>query len=104
MIEFVVREGPTFEAVIMTREINNPQFRFLFDNQSPAHSYYRWKLYSVIHGESLTKWRTAPFRMFKNGSFWQPPPLNRYTQGSPDESYENARHELEIKKGNLSNE
>jgi U2-associated protein SR140 len=27
MIEFVVREGPAFEAVIMAKEINNPQFR-----------------------------------------------------------------------------
>ena len=99
--------------------------RFLFDNQSPAHSYYRWKLFSIIQvgnfgviyckivddillpkkkGESIAKWNTAPFRMFKNGSFWQPPPLNRYTKGSPDESYEKAKHELEIRKGSLSNE
>ena len=27
MIEFVVREGPLFEAIIMNRELNNPQFR-----------------------------------------------------------------------------
>lgn len=104
MIEFIVREGPAFEAMIMTREMNNPQFRFLFDNQSPAHSYYRWKLFSIIQGESIAKWNTAPFKMFKNGSFWQPPPLNRYTKGSPDESYEKAKHELEIRKGNLSND
>ena len=24
-------------------------FRFLFDNQSPNHIYYRWKLYSILH-------------------------------------------------------
>lgn len=30
MIEFVVREGPMFEAMIMNREINNPMFRWLF--------------------------------------------------------------------------
>ena len=77
MIEFVVREGPAFEAIIMTKEINNPQFRFLFDNMSPAHSYYRWKLYSVLNGDSICKWRTKPFQMFKNGSYWQPPPVNR---------------------------
>uniref|UniRef100_A0A8B9BQL5 U2 snRNP associated SURP domain containing n=1 Tax=Anser brachyrhynchus TaxID=132585 RepID=A0A8B9BQL5_9AVES len=29
MIEFVVREGPMFEAMIMNREINNPMFRCL---------------------------------------------------------------------------
>ena len=30
MIEFVVREGPMFEAMIMNREINNPMFRYAF--------------------------------------------------------------------------
>uniref|UniRef100_A0A4W5L3A0 SURP motif domain-containing protein n=1 Tax=Hucho hucho TaxID=62062 RepID=A0A4W5L3A0_9TELE len=48
MIEFVVREGPMFEAMIMNRELNNPLYRFLFENQSPAHVYYRWKLYSIL--------------------------------------------------------
>ena len=27
--------------------------RFLFDNQSPAHVYYRWKLYSILNVSSL---------------------------------------------------
>lgn len=27
MIEFVVREGPMFEAIIMSNEKNNPDFR-----------------------------------------------------------------------------
>jgi len=29
MIEFVVREGPMFEAMIMNREIQNPLFRWV---------------------------------------------------------------------------
>uniref|UniRef100_A0A6I8RL20 U2 snRNP associated SURP domain containing n=1 Tax=Xenopus tropicalis TaxID=8364 RepID=A0A6I8RL20_XENTR len=48
LLAFVVREGPMFEAMIMNREINNPMFRFLFENQAPAHVYYRWKLYSIL--------------------------------------------------------
>lgn len=105
MVEFVLVEGPAFEAMIMSKEINNPQFRFLFDNQSPAHGYYRWRLYSLMHGDSTSNWRTTPFRMFKNGSFWRPPPVNRYTQGTPDETYEKAKRELETKsKGNLAND
>ena len=48
MVEFVIREGPMFEAMIMNREINNRIFRFLFDNQSPEHVYYRWRLYSLL--------------------------------------------------------
>ncbi|XP_051556088.1 U2 snRNP-associated SURP motif-containing protein-like isoform X2 [Myxocyprinus asiaticus] len=85
MIEFVVREGPMFEAMIMNREINNPLYRFLFENQSPAHVYYRWKLYTILQGESPTKWKTEDFRMFKNGSFWRPPPLNPYLHGTPED-------------------
>lgn len=83
--EFVVREGPMFEAMIMNREINNPQYRFLFENQSPAHIYYRWKLYSLTHGDSQKEWSTKEFRMFKNGSIWKPPLMNSYTAGMPEE-------------------
>ncbi|KAH3814501.1 hypothetical protein DPMN_143003, partial [Dreissena polymorpha] len=85
MVEFVVREGPMFEAMIMNREINNPMFKFLFENQSPAHVYYRWKLFSILNGDQPYKWRLEEFRMFKGGSHWRPPPLNPYTQGMPEE-------------------
>ncbi|PIO27077.1 hypothetical protein AB205_0057140 [Aquarana catesbeiana] len=104
MIEFVVREGPMFEAMIMNREINNPMFRFLFENQTPAHVYYRWKLYSILQGDSPTKWRTEDFRMFKNGSFWRPPPLNPYLHGMAEEQEPEPFIEEPIKKGSLKEE
>lgn len=83
MIEFVVREGPIFEATIMNRELNNPQFRFLFENQSPEHIYYRWRLFSLLQGDSKDHWSTREFRMFKGGSTWRPPLPNVYTNGVP---------------------
>lgn len=101
MIEFVVREGPMFEAMIMNREISNPMYRFLFENQSPAHVYYRWKLYSILQGEAPTKWRTDDFRMFKNGSLWRPPPLNPYMRGSAEEEEEEEEEQEAAKKGCL---
>ncbi|KAK6478623.1 U2 snRNP-associated SURP motif-containing protein-like isoform X1 [Huso huso] len=104
MIEFVVREGPMFEAMIMNREINNSMFRFLFENQSPAHVYYRWKLYSILQGDSPTKWRTEEFRMFKNGSMWQPPPLNPYLHGTVEDEQETEIEEEPSKKGSLKEE
>lgn len=85
MVEFVVNEGPLFEAMIMNRELHNPAFRFLFDNTSPAHVYYRWRLFSVLQGEQATSWRTKEFRMFSGGSMWKPPPVNLFSQGMPDE-------------------
>ncbi|XP_029003900.1 U2 snRNP-associated SURP motif-containing protein isoform X4 [Betta splendens] len=101
MIEFVVREGPMFEAMIMNREINNPMYRFLFENQSPAHVYYRWKLYTILQGEAPAKWRTEDFRMFKNGSLWRPPPLNPYLHGPYDDGDEEDEEEESSKKGCL---
>ena len=68
MVEFVIREGPMFEAIIMNKEMNNPFFRFLFENQSPAHVYYRWKLFSMLQGDSPKQWSLDDFRMFK-GNF-----------------------------------
>ncbi|KAF7274403.1 U2 snRNP-associated SURP motif-containing protein [Rhynchophorus ferrugineus] len=85
MVEFVVREGPMFEAMIMNRELHNPLFRFLFENHSPAHIYYRWKVYSILHGDSQKEWSTKEFRMFRDGSVWKPPVMTSYTAGMPDE-------------------
>ncbi|XP_065345980.1 U2 snRNP-associated SURP motif-containing protein [Cloeon dipterum] len=100
MVEFVVREGPLFEAMIMNREINNPMFRFLFENQSPAHTYYRFKLFSILQGDPQNKWITEDFRIFKGGSIWRPPPMNPFTQGMPEDLVE--PDPSEPKKGELS--
>ncbi|XP_031630121.1 U2 snRNP-associated SURP motif-containing protein [Contarinia nasturtii] len=101
MIEFVIREGPMFEAMIMSKEIDNPTFRFLFENESPAHIYYRWKLFSLLQGDTPTEWRQKEFRMFQTGSIWKPPPLNFYTQGMPEELIVDDEAP-EIRKGTLS--
>ncbi|KAM6969749.1 U2 snRNP-associated SURP motif-containing protein [Aplochiton taeniatus] len=107
MIEFVVREGPMFEAIIMSKEKNNPDFRFLFDNKSQDHVYYRWKLYSILQGESPSEWRTIDFRMFRGGSIWRPPLLNPYLHGDEegaDEEEASQEEEEEVKKGHLKAE
>jgi len=97
MVEFVVREGPMFEAMIMNRELMNPMFRFLFDNQTPEHVYYRWRLFSVLQGDQHNKWRTETFRMFKDGPLWRPPPIYPFQQGMPDELLElSPDHESKI--------
>ncbi|KAK2828553.1 hypothetical protein Q5P01_019587 [Channa striata] len=105
-IEFVVREGPVFEAIIMNKEKNNPEYKFLFDNKSQDHVYYRWKLFSILQGESPTEWRSTDFRMFRGGSLWRPPVLNDYSQRVEEraEVEEDASPEEEVKKGQLRNE
>ncbi|XP_035627794.1 U2 snRNP-associated SURP motif-containing protein-like isoform X1 [Oncorhynchus keta] len=107
MIEFVVREGPMFEAIIMSKEKNNPDLRFLFDNKSQEHVYYRWKLYSILQGEPPSEWRTADFRMFRGGSIWRPPLLNPYLHGDEEAGEEEESPSLEeelLKKGQLKTE
>ncbi|XP_063395659.1 U2 snRNP-associated SURP motif-containing protein [Cydia fagiglandana] len=102
MVEFVIREGPMFEAIIMNKEMNNPFFRFLFENQSPAHVYYRWKLFSMLQGDSPKQWANNDFRMFKGGSVWRPPVMNLYTAGMPDELVDEDESKENIR-GTLSN-
>lgn len=78
LVEFVVREGPMFEAMIMNREINNPMYRFLFDNKSNGHVYYRWRVFSLLQGDTTSTWNEGCFRLFKGGSIWQPPRMTNY--------------------------
>ncbi len=85
VVEFVVREGPMFEALLMAREASNPLFAFLFDNQSPNHVYYRWRLFSILQGDHPSRWKLEEFRMFEGGSLWRPPPISLYLQGMPEE-------------------
>ncbi|KAI8371263.1 hypothetical protein EDC96DRAFT_573334 [Choanephora cucurbitarum] len=75
MIERVLKHGPLFEAIIMDKELNNPTFKFLFDNSSPEHIYYRWRLYSLSQGDTKSRWRDEPFQMFEGGPWWIPPEL-----------------------------
>lgn len=43
--------------------------------------------------------------MFKNGSFWRPPPLNPYLHGTPeDEERDDDEEEESGKKGTLKDE
>jgi U2-associated protein SR140 len=94
MIERVLKFGPMFEAAIMDKENQNPLFKFLFENtvsiffylfikhcnliiqeKSPEHIYYRWKLYSLLQGDTKTHWFDEPFQMFEGGPWWIPPEL-----------------------------
>uniref|UniRef100_A0A1I8A1I4 U2 snRNP-associated SURP motif-containing protein n=1 Tax=Steinernema glaseri TaxID=37863 RepID=A0A1I8A1I4_9BILA len=89
-IEFVVRNGPEFERQLVQREHGNPIFRFLYELHHPAHVYYRWKLFSILQGDTPNKWRTERFRMFKDGSWWDPPPMENLLLAMPTTLYHTA--------------
>ncbi|XP_028967604.1 U2 snRNP-associated SURP motif-containing protein [Galendromus occidentalis] len=97
MVEFVVREGPMFEALVMSKEFSNPMFRFLFNFQCPAHVYYRWRLFSVLQGDNPSKYRLKKFKIFKEGSWWKPPTPNPWIKGMPEHMFKKMEAELRRK-------
>jgi U2-associated protein SR140 len=47
----------------------------LFQNGTNDNLYYRWRVYSLLQGDTLEAWRTTPFMMFVGGPLWVPPPV-----------------------------
>lgn len=97
-IEFVIREGPKFECALIEKEKSNPMFRFLSENDLASHVYYRWKLYSILQGDSVYHWSESHFKMFEPGSIWIPPAVatGKHNMVSTyDESFERAKAESE---------
>ncbi|KAG5511426.1 hypothetical protein JKF63_07389 [Porcisia hertigi] len=75
----VVQGGPTTEEEIVRREVSrgNPAFSFLSDKfNHPCMLYYRWRLYSLLQGDTLLSWRTQPFQIeeARRAYVWVPPP------------------------------
>ncbi|CAG9768945.1 unnamed protein product [Ceutorhynchus assimilis] len=102
MAEYVIKDGHLFEAMIMNREINNPDYQFLFDNKSANHIYYRWKLFSILQGDSTKQWNMNPFRMFKSGSIWLPPIAPNYEAGMPEELINKDKYDRQLLSENQS--
>ncbi|KAF5220828.1 hypothetical protein ECC02_006123 [Trypanosoma cruzi] len=74
---YVVQGGPTAEEEIMKREENNSHFAFLHAPwNDPMQLYYRWRLYSLLQGDTLLKWRTEPYQIERGNEayVWVPPP------------------------------
>ncbi|AFZ81594.1 hypothetical protein BEWA_010080 [Theileria equi strain WA] len=73
MATYVAEYGQNFEQMIMSRESPNGLFAFLFERFSSDHIYYRWRVYSIIQGDSLDNWEKIPFKIFKSGLMYNPP-------------------------------
>ena len=73
LARYVAEDGRAFERAVMDRERDNEDFAFLFDHARPEHAYYRWRVFSLAQGDSLTRWRTDPFVMIEGGLRWTPP-------------------------------
>lgn len=49
------------------------EFNFLFTHDNETNRYYRWRVYSLVQGDSLKQWRTEPFCIYQGGKTWVPP-------------------------------
>lgn len=60
----VMRGGPSTEEKVALLEENNPDFAFLRAHwEDPKMIYYRWRLYSLLQGDSLLTWEEKPFQL-----------------------------------------
>ncbi|OMJ17627.1 U2 snRNP-associated SURP motif-containing protein [Smittium culicis] len=41
--------------------------------ESPEHVYYRWKLFSLLNGDTVDQWKSEMFYMYNEGPIWIPP-------------------------------
>lgn len=46
--------------------------------------YFRWRMHSLSHGDTLTEWRTANFAMKPGGPLWVPPSCSRPRNNPPE--------------------
>ncbi|KAJ5382657.1 hypothetical protein N7517_000568 [Penicillium concentricum] len=73
-IEQLVKRGPEFEALLMSRpEVQmDERWAWLFDPRSPGGVYYRWKLWQIIT-DPKKKNIDKPAIIFEGGPLWLPP-------------------------------
>ncbi|KAJ2158112.1 RNA-binding ribosome biosynthesis protein mak21 [Coemansia sp. RSA 552] len=72
-VENVLRHGPALECLLVARTVGDARFGFLHDTRTPAHAYYRWRLFSLLAGDTKTAWRRSMFFMYRDGPVWLPP-------------------------------
>ena len=85
MAERVIIHGAAFEAAILLKEKDNPLFTFLTDPTCSAHLYYRWRVYSLLQGDSLRSWSLEPFKIFEGDmGFIVPPSIPEFPMDQND--------------------
>ncbi|KAJ2725396.1 hypothetical protein GGI07_001275 [Coemansia sp. Benny D115] len=72
-IDHVIEFGPEFEQLLITQMAGKKRFAFLTAYESPEHVYYRWKMYSLLNGDTKSSWSSQMFFMYDSGPVWIPP-------------------------------
>jgi hypothetical protein len=76
VIERVLVHGAEFERELSRKESGRSRYAFLTDFRSAEHVYYRWKLFSLLQGDSLHQWNTRPCKLVDDSRiYFIPPPV-----------------------------
>ncbi|CAG9462980.1 unnamed protein product [Pedinophyceae sp. YPF-701] len=75
---FVLELGPVFEHMLAQEHKDEPAYQFLTDLASEDHAYYRWRLYSLAQGDTLSRWRVEPFEFIEDSPRWLPPTMTAH--------------------------
>ncbi|KAJ2378616.1 hypothetical protein H4S02_007319 [Coemansia sp. RSA 2611] len=79
-VEHVIKHGPEFECLLISRVNDDARFLFLTQHDLPEHVYYRWRMYSLLNGDTKSMWRNQMFFMYDRGPIWIPPKVERGEQ------------------------
>ncbi|KAF9178487.1 hypothetical protein BGZ51_008148 [Haplosporangium sp. Z 767] len=101
VIERVLANGYEFEQALIEKESQNPSFAFLTDYKSPEHIYYRWKLFSMMQGDTTVRWRIEPFKMVDGGPVWVPPLMSFTDEVFEEDELLLEAHEDEFEKASI---
>ncbi|KAJ2907681.1 hypothetical protein GGI21_003644, partial [Coemansia aciculifera] len=80
-VEHVIKHGPEFECLLISKKADDTRFRFLTAHRLPEHVYYRWRMYSLLNEDTKNKWRDQMFYMYDHGPIWIPPKIRRDAPG-----------------------
>ncbi|KAJ2577603.1 hypothetical protein GGH95_003504, partial [Coemansia sp. RSA 1836] len=94
-VEHVIKHGPEFECLLIAKTANDARFRFLTDHRLPEHAYYRWRMYSLLNGDTKSKWRDQMFFMYDKGPIWIPPKVRPDMQGLDNDASAELSSEAE---------
>ena len=87
---YVARDGEAFEKIIRERERENSEFAFLRDDSNESR-FYRWRVWSLVNGDSVDRWLAEPFQILSNGAFWIPPDPRKDPHGRKPKDFLTGR-------------
>jgi len=73
--KLTARHGYEFQALLMEKEYDSADYKFLFDRGTALYNYYCWRCWSFAQGDSDKKWKTDKFQMVSNSTWWVPPAM-----------------------------